>query len=95
MAHEYQNSMVPCSGVQQFTPTPVQEFNVHMEKFVPVQYQATVPVVSQPVILGPMPSFSQASGPPRVPMLTNVRLARNGMAQSTVAAPVANQQFLN
>ena len=43
--------------------------------FVSVQYHATVPVVSQPVMLGPIPSFSQSSGLPRVPMLANVLVA--------------------
>ena len=51
MACECQNPMVPCSSGQQFTSTPAQGFNVHMQMFVPAPYQATVSLVLQPVCL--------------------------------------------
>ena len=54
-----------------------------------------MPAVMQPVMLGPMPSFNQASGLERAPMLADVRLARNCMVQCSLAAPVAGQQTLN
>ena len=57
MAHECQNPMVRCGGGQQFTPTPAQGLNMHAQMFVSAQHQATVPVMSQPVMPGPMPSF--------------------------------------
>ena len=63
--------------------------------FVPVQYQATTPIVLQPVMLGPMPSFSQASGLPKALMLANGRLAVHSMVQGSVATPTAGQQMLN
>ena len=95
MAHNGQNPMMPHSGWQQFTSIPTQGFNIHMCTFVPVQYQTTVPLVSQPVMLGPMLSFNHASGPLRTPMLVNVRLAGNGMAQGSVAAFAAGQEILD
>ena len=95
MAHECQNPRVSYSGWQKFTPKPMQGLNVHVQMFVPVQYQATVPMALQPMMLEPMPSFIQASGPPRVPMLANVGLARSGMVQGSVAAFTADQQMLN
>ena len=62
---------------------------MHEQTFVPVHYQATAPLVLQPVMPRPMPSFSQASCPPRVALFANVTLARNDMVQGSVAAPMA------
>ena len=86
---------VPHSGRQQFTPIPAQGFNVYAQMFMPAQYQATVSLMSQPLMLGPMLSYSQASGPPRAPMLATMRLTGNGFAQGSVAAPMTGQQMLN
>ena len=68
---------------------------MHTLTFVPAEYQSTTPMLLQPVMLGSMPSFSQASGLQRIPILTNVRPAGNSMAQGLVAASTAGQQMLN
>ena len=90
MAHKCQSPAVLCSSGQQFTPTPVQGFNVHVPTFAPVQHQVTAPMMSQPVMPEPMPSFSQASHLPRAHMLANGRTASKGMAQGSVATPMAS-----
>ena len=65
------------------------------QMFAPAQYQATVPLVLQPLMPGPVPPFNQDSGPPRTPMLANVRQAGNGIAQGSVAAPTASLEMSN
>ena len=70
-----------------FPITPAQGFNVHAQTFTPVQYHSTAPLMSQQIMPGPMPFFSKASGPPNAPMLANVTLRENGIAQGEVTAP--------
>ena len=84
--------MMPYNGGQQFILTPPKDT---MGTCRCLQYQATVPLVSQPVTPGPMPSFSHVSGQLGLPILANVRPAGNDMAQGSVAAPMAGQQMLN
>ena len=68
---------------------------MYAQSFAPVTYQAIATLVLQVGMLGPMPSYSQTSVPPSAPMLANARLARDGIAQDSVAAPAASQQMLN
>ena len=86
---------MPYSNGQQFPIAPAQGLNVHAKTFAPMQYHVTAPLLYQAFMPEPIPFFNQASGPPREPVLSNVRPAENGMAQDPVTAPAPGQQPLN
>ena len=95
MTQECQKPTVSGSNGQQFPIIPAQGLNMHVWTFAPMQYYVTGPLRSQPILPGPMLLFNQASGPPRPPILGNVRPAENGMVQGQVTAPAPGQQLLN